>query len=172
MRGGIKLEERADNIRPYEINAAVSYGRTLCAPTDGKHAGNVMRTTAQRPSTLPIRRCRTGFTFLGEGNTESGASPVPPMAFVGAAISRPPSTPHRVCSGTQAHLILRKYRPWKAARPQAEQPLKRNRGFAAAAASFFCSDAKETQNRGCWTNLPARWAHISLGRSEIRNSPM
>ena len=35
---------------------------------------------------------------------------------------------------------------WKVARPQAEHPLKkRNRGFAAAAASSFCSDAKGTK---------------------------
>ena len=34
---------------------------------------------------------------------------------------------------------------WKVARPQAEYPLKQNRGFAAAAASFFLSDQKETK---------------------------
>ena len=34
---------------------------------------------------------------------------------------------------------------WKVARPQAEYPLKQNRDFAAAAASFFLSDQKETK---------------------------
>ena len=34
---------------------------------------------------------------------------------------------------------------WKVARPQAEHLLKQNRGFAAAAASFFLSDQKETK---------------------------
>ena len=34
---------------------------------------------------------------------------------------------------------------WKVARPQAEYPLKQSRGFAAAAASFFLSDQKETK---------------------------
>ena len=34
---------------------------------------------------------------------------------------------------------------WKVARPQAEYRLKQNRGFAAAAASFFLSDQKETK---------------------------
>ena len=34
---------------------------------------------------------------------------------------------------------------WKVARPQAEHPLKQNRGFAPAAASFFLSDQKETK---------------------------
>ena len=34
---------------------------------------------------------------------------------------------------------------WKVARPQAEYPLKQTRGFAAAAASFFLSDQKETK---------------------------
>ena len=47
--------------------------------------------------------------------------------------------------GPQARGTLATFLPWKVARPQAEYPLKQNRGFAAAAASFFLSDQKETK---------------------------
>ena len=47
--------------------------------------------------------------------------------------------------GPQARRTLATFLLWKVARPQAEYPLKQNRGFAAAAASFFLSDQKETK---------------------------
>ena len=47
--------------------------------------------------------------------------------------------------GPQARRTLATFLLWKVARPQAEYRLKQNRGFAAAAASFFLSDQKETK---------------------------
>ena len=47
--------------------------------------------------------------------------------------------------GPQARRTLATFLLWKVARPQAEYPLKQNRDFAAAAASFFLSDQKETK---------------------------
>ena len=47
--------------------------------------------------------------------------------------------------GPQARRTLATFLLWKVARPQAEHPPKQNRGFAAAAASFFLSDQKETK---------------------------
>ena len=48
--------------------------------------------------------------------------------------------------GPQARRTLATFLLWKVARPQAEHPPKKpNRGFAAAAASSFCGDAKGTK---------------------------
>ena len=47
--------------------------------------------------------------------------------------------------GPQARRTLATFLLWKVARPQAEYSLKQNRDFAAAAASFFLSDQKETK---------------------------
>ena len=44
--------------------------------------------------------------------------------------------------GPQARRTLATFLLWKVARPQAEYPLKQNRGFAAAAATYFAYSGK------------------------------